>query len=305
VNQYKKTRIPLLGQDSNALTWLIIINASVFILINFLKIVYYLSEIPDEFFYRQILNWFTLPASFEKLATRPWVVFTYFFTHVGVWALISSLLWLWSFGYILQDLTGNQKLIPIYIYGGIVGAVFFLITNNIFPVLAKNVTVTPDMIGAGASLMAVAVATTTLAPDYRIFPLLNGGIPLWVLTLIFVAIDYATIASANAATAVAHLAGGAMGFLFVKQLGKGKDWGNWMHVFWNWLDDLFNPEKKHVANKEKDRLFYKNNGKPFTKTPNLTQQKLDEILDKINQEGYHLLTNEEKEFLKRASKEEL
>ncbi len=305
MNQYKQKRIPLLGQDSNALTWLIIINASVFILLNFLKIVYYLSEIPDEFFNRQILNWFTLPASFEKLAIKPWVVFTYFFTHVGVWSLISSLLWLWSFGYILQDLTGNQKLIPIYLYGGIVGAVFFLITNNIFPVLAKNINVTPDMVGAGASLMAIAVATTTLAPDYRIFPLLNGGIPLWVLTLVFVAIDYATIASANAGTAVAHLAGGAMGFLFVKQLRIGKDWGSWMHSFWNWLDDLFNPEKKHVINKEKERLFYKNNGKPFTKTPNLTQQKLDEILDKINQEGYHLLTNEEKEFLKRASKEEL
>ena len=78
-----------------------------------------------------------------------------------------------------------------------------------------------------------------------------------------------------------------------------------MHNFWNWLDDLFSPEKKHITNKEKDRLFYKTNTKPYHKTPNLTQQKLDEILDKINQEGYHLLTAEEKNFLKRASKEEL
>ena len=305
MSEYKQRRIPLLGQDSNALTWLIIINASVFILLNFLKIVYSLSDIPDEFFYRQILNWFTLPASLEKLAIKPWVIFTYFFTHYSVWGLISSLLWLWGFGYILQDLTGNQKLIPIYIYGGVIGAVFFLLTNNIFPVLAKSVDTTPDMIGAGASLMAVAVATTTLAPDYRIFPLINGGIPLWVLTLVFVAVDYASIGSGSAGTGVAHLAGGGMGYFFVKQLGNGKDLGSWMHTFWNWLDDLFNPEKKHVANKEKDRLFYKNTAQPFKKTPNLTQQKLDEILDKINQEGYHLLTTEEKEFLKRASKEEL
>ena len=219
--------------------------------------------------------------------------------------MLSTVLWLWSFGYILQDLTGNQKLIPIYIYGGIVGAVFFVLTNNIFPVLARNVAVTPDMIGAGASLMAVAVATTTLAPDYRIFPLINGGVPLWVLTLVFVAIDYATIASGSAGAAVAHLAGGAMGFFFIKQMRNGNDLDNWMHTFWTWLDDLFNPEKKQNGSKEKDRLFYKAKDKPYQKTSNLTQQKLDEILDKINQEGYHLLTTEEKEFLKRASKEEL
>jgi hypothetical protein len=32
---------------------------------------------------------------------------------------------------------------------------------------------------------------------------------------------------------------------------------------------------------------------------------VDEILDKINQKGYNSLTEEEKELLKRASKEEL
>lgn len=305
MSDYKQRRIPLLGQDSNALTWLIIINASVFIILNFLKIVYSLSDIPDELFQRQILNWYTLPASLEKLSSRPWVIFTSFFTHFGVFSIIGSVLWLWSFGYILQDLTGNQKLIPIYIYGGVVGAFFFVLTNNIFPGLAKNIDAIPDMMGAGACLMAVAVATTTLSPDYRIFPLINGGIPLWVLTIVFVAIDFASIGNGKAGIGIAHLAAGGMGFLYVKQLQKGNDWGAWMISLWQWLDDLFNPEKKHVVKKEKDRLFYKTNATPFVKTPNLTQQKLDEILDKINREGYHLLTNEEKDFLKRASKEEL
>jgi len=73
----------------------------------------------------------------------------------------------------------------------------------------------------------------------------------------------------------------------------------------NWTDDLFSPEKKHRSNTEKHRVFYKANQKPFEKTPHVTQQKVDELLDKINQKGYHLLTEEEKEFLKKASKEEL
>ncbi len=305
IRDYSNKRIPLLGQENNALTWLIIINGTVFILLNFIKIVYFFSEVPQDFFQTQILDWFALPASLEKLSTRPWVLFTYMFSHLGVWQLISSLLWLWGFGYILQDLTGNRKLIPLYLYGGFVGAVFFLLTNNIFPVLAQQVDVLPPMMGAGASLMAVAVGTTTLAPDYRIFPMINGGIPLWVLTLIFVAIDYATIASSSGGMAVAHLAGGAIGFIFIKQLGKGNDLGQWMIDLWHWLDNLFNPENKNYNKPQKDKLFYKTTEPPYKKTPNVTQQKLDDILDKINQEGYHMLTDEEKSFLKKASKEEL
>ena len=159
--------------------------------------------------------------------------------------------------------------------------------------------------GGGAAVMAVAVATTSLAPDYRLFPMINGGIPLWVLTLIFVAIDYTTTAGSSSGYAIAHLAGGAIGFIFVRQLRRGNDWSDWMNNLVDWIDDLFNPEKKQLQKSDKDRLFYKTTTEPFQKKTNLTQQRLDEILDKIHDQGYHMLTDEEKEFLKRASKEEL
>ena len=62
----------LLGQDNNALTWLIIINAVVFVGINFIKIIYFLSyDTPMEAlqnFHLQILDWVSLPANLEKLA---------------------------------------------------------------------------------------------------------------------------------------------------------------------------------------------------------------------------------------------
>jgi uncharacterized protein YaaR (DUF327 family) len=88
-------------------------------------------------------------------------------------------------------------------------------------------------------------------------------------------------------------------------LKKGKDWSGWMNSLVDWLNDLFNPEKKHTRPSQKEKLFYRSDRSPFEKKSNVTQQKLDAILDKINQQGYHLLTEEEKEFLKRASKEEL
>lgn len=302
---YKANRKILLGQDNNALVFLFAVNALMFVIVNFIKIVYYLSEIPDEFFYRQVLNWLSLPPQTDVLLTRPWTFISTMITHHSIWQLISSMLWLWCFGYILQDLAGNNKLIPIYIYGGITGSVFFVLMNNMVPVLANQVGTAAPLLGAGSAVMAIAVATTTLAPDYRIFPLINGGIPLWVITLIFVAIDFATLAGSNAGIGAGHLAAGVVGYLFIRQLRRGNDWGAWMNRFANWLDDLFNPEKKHLQKNSSDRHFYKAEAKPFDRKPNLTQQRLDDILDKINQQGYQFLTDEEKEFLKKASKEDL
>ncbi len=300
----------LLGQDNNALTWLIIINAVVFVGINFIKIIYFLSyDTPMEAlqnFHLQILDWFSLPANADKLINRPWTILSYMFSHDSVWQLIGTLLWLWAFGYILQDLTGNTKLIPVYLYGGVAGALFFVLASNFIPQNNEAVTAAAPLLGGGAAVMAIAIAATTFAPKYRIFPMINGGIPLWALTLLFVAIDYATIATQSTSYALAHLGGAAMGFLFVTQMQRGNDWSLWMINFMNWLNDLFNPEKKYGKKPISQQKHYKTSSrKPFEKTPRVTQQKLDEILDKINLEGYNSLSQEEKDFLKKASQEDI
>lgn len=304
MEQNKRSRISL-GEDNNALTMLIIINAVAFVLVSFLKIIYYLSDTPQDQFYSGVLNWMTLPANLNVFFTRPWTLLTYMFTHESFWALVSTSLWLWGFGYILQDLTGNKKLIPIYLYGGLAGGIFFLASANLLPASVQNTPAVFPLLGGGAAVMAVAVATTTLAPNYKIFPMLNGGIPLWILALVFVAIDYATVAGSNTGIALAHLGGAGMGYLFVNQLRKGRDWGEWMSDFYNWLNDLFNPDRKIRKKPLKEQHFYKATKRPYEKTPHFSQQKLDEILDKINQKGYHHLSEEEKEFLHKASKEDL
>ena len=293
-----------LGEDGNALIMLITVNVVMFVLLKFIEIVFFLGKLDVEKFAPMVLNWFSLSPKFDTFITRPWTLFVYMFSHIDVWMFISHMIWLWAFGYILQDLTGNRKLGPIYVYGGLAGAVFYMLTINIFPVLHQNIASIDPMLGAGSAVMAVSVATTAFAPDYRIFPMLNGGIPLWVLTLIFVLIDFAMIASNGAGLAVAHLAGAAMGFVYVKRLRANKDMGNWMHSFYHWLFHMFDPKPKNTRQNIKEEVFYNTKGeKPFKKTPNVTQQKIDEILDKIGNEGYHFLTDEEKEYLKRASKD--
>ncbi|HZI00568.1 MAG TPA: DUF6576 domain-containing protein, partial [Flavisolibacter sp.] len=79
--------------------------------------------------------------------------------------------------------------------------------------------------------------------------------------------------------------------------------GAWINNFFDWVNNLFNPDKPKKGKVVKSQLFYKATVKPFTKTPLVTQQRIDELLDKINQKGYQSLSEEEKEFLKRASAE--
>jgi membrane associated rhomboid family serine protease len=295
----------LLGQDNNSLINLIAINAVLFLILTFLYIVYHITNDDVSAYYRNVFNWFTLPADISKLSTRPWTILTHMFVHGhdSYLTFIANVLWLWLFGYILQDMTGNRKLIPIYLYGGLAGAFFYVVSYHIFPQLIAGIPGSAFM-GANAAVMAVAIATTSVAPDYRIFPMIKGGIPLWIITVIYVILDFVDIREASAAVYLANVAGGATGFLFIYQMRKGSDWSVWMNDLAEWFQNLFNPNKKIKTEKKtiKDEFFYKVKGsQPFTKTPHITQQRIDKILDKINQEGYQFLTDEEKDILKRAA----
>jgi membrane associated rhomboid family serine protease len=288
-----------LGDDNNALMALVGINALIFISFGIIQIIYYLTQSTSTAFQYEILRWFIVPAKLSSLAMLPWTIFTYMFIHVGVIYTVITLIWLWVFGSILQDLSGNSKIIPIYIYGGIAGAIVFLATSYLVPSLKDQVEYS-FMLGGNAGIMAIAVATTTLSPDYRLFKMLNGGIPLWILTLLYVVIDVA--GSHGTAQQLAHLGGGLTGFLFIVSLRKGYDWSLWMNKLYNWFLNLFNPDvPRRQKEKIKEKVFYNTRGqKPFVKRPVITQQRIDEILDKINQKGYNHLSEEEKNILKKA-----
>jgi membrane associated rhomboid family serine protease len=290
----EKTNKILLGQGNNSLVMLFAVNALLFIILKFIYVVYQMSDLNLDAYYKNIFNWFTLPADINKLATRPWTLITYMFTHESVWAVLPGMFWLWVFGYVLQDMTGNKRLVPIYMYGGLAGAFFYVVVYYLVPKLQPDIPLA-TLFGANASIMAVAIATTTIKPDYRFFPMINGGIPLWIVTFIFVIVDFASVRLGDPGKYFAHIAGGATGFMFIYQLRKGRDWSVGMNNLFDWFNNLFNPDKKNKAKNIKDEFFYKVHGShPYKRIPN-------EILDKINMEGYHLLTDEEKDILRRAS----
>jgi membrane associated rhomboid family serine protease len=294
-----------LGQEGNSLVLLVGILAIVFCIFKFIWLVYEIAKRDTGAYDQNIFNWLVVPADFDKMMTRPWTLLSFMFMHSNPWEMVGNLLWLWAFGYIFQDLTGNKKLVPLFIYGSVGAAIFFTLCYNLVPQLvpaAAGVT----LVGAAAGITAIAVAATTLAPDYRIFPMINGGVPLWILTVLYLVIDLSLIAAQKSTPGhFAHLAGGVVGFLFIYQMRRGRDWSNWMNNFFDWLGNLFNPERQSWKKTAKSDLHYNSRGtQPYKKIPNITQKRIDEILDKINQQGYRFLTDEEKDILKRAAEDE-
>lgn len=304
--EYKKPRKRFtLGQDNNALTALFALNVIFFLILLLIQVGFLVSERSLQSFETEVLRWMALPSDWLTFSERPWTILTYMFGDAGfnLMQLVGNLFWLWAFGYILQSQAGNDKIIPIYLYGGIAGGLFFLLAHTVMPNLHDQAGHS-FLIGANAATMAIAMATTTLVPNYRFFTQIRNGIPIWVLLGLYILVDLAGIARLSAAYSLSHLGGALAGFLFVFFLRKGYDGSAWMNRFYFWLMHVFSPKPSPKGEALKKKIFYESGGRaPYQKSTIVTQQRVDEILDKINQKGYHFLTEEEKEFLKKASED--
>lgn len=290
-----------LFNTANPLVMLVVLLITFFILMNFLKSIYVFSRIPEEQFYRNIYHWFVMPADPMQFITRPWTLITMQFTEVKVILIISNLIWLWTFGYLIQDLIGNDKIIPIYIYSStIAGIVFFAAANIFYPGATQSIFFS----GAVSGILGLAAAATTVSPQYRFFPMIGGGIPLWIIALIYLLLNLSSAFSNP--VLLLPVAGAALtGFVYIRMLQKGNDPGEWMNRFFSWIGAWFSPRKNKEYSTKQSSFYHQGNKAPFVKKPNITQERVDTILDKINQKGYDQLTDEEKKILKEASKKDL
>jgi membrane associated rhomboid family serine protease len=291
--------------DNNALLMLIALNVFVFITLKFILAVYGLSYLQEQNFYKHIFQWFSMPADLKAFVVRPWTLISSGFTQMDLWMMISNMFWLWTFGFIFQDLTGNRRIIPLYLYASVFSSLIYLLSYAAIPQMRATAD-TQFYFGAMAPILAIAIGATVFSPGYKLFPMIGGGIPLWVVTGVFCVIDVFYLRD-KPAWFFPHIAAALFGLLFVQALKRGRDWGEWMNNLYHWFTNLFTPKKQMVPRRPvKQEVFYNTRGhQPYKKTTNLTQQRIDEILDKINIKGYEKLTEEEKELLRRASEEEL
>lgn len=293
-----------LGQRGNQLFMLIAICLICFVGFAFMKAMWYFrfpKETALPLFYTKVFSPFALPADTNTLITKPWAILTFMFTEDNVWKIFANMLWAWCFGSILQVSGYNKKILPLFIYGSLGGAFLFTVLYNLVPSLSAQLPFIYTN-GAAAGVIAIAVAATMLTPGYRFFPLIGGGIPLWVLSIFYMA--SAVFVAYDSTASIIMLAGGAAaGVLFIIFLRMGYDGSRWMNNLADWFSNLFNPDKPAKGKNIKDELFYKSTNAPYTKKPNPTQERIDAILDKINQQGYSSLTEEEKDLLKQSAKE--
>ncbi len=290
----------ILGAANNALMTLLALNAIGFLCLLTLQVSFFFGQQSREVFYNSIVYYAELPSTFSAFIHKPWSLLTYMFTDTdnGLWRIVSNMVWMWTFGYFFQQLAGNDKLLPVYLYGGILGALGFM-TCGQFSAMQESA----SLIGANASVMAIAGAAVAIDPTYRVLTHIRKGIPLWVLLLIYVTIDLLGVLPVGVGYVAAHLIGLFTGIVFSLLLRSGKDIGSWMNTFFYRAANLFTPSTAAKKN-TRETFFYRTGSiKPYQKTPRNTQQRLDEILDKINASGFDSLNDDEKDFLQQAANE--
>lgn len=287
----------------NMVTKLVVINFAVFVTIKLIYLamsLYTMGKGGD--MYESMLGYLWLHADVGTLAWRFWGILTHAFLHDSFWHLVNNLIGLYLFGTIVSDLIGDRRILPIYLFGALAGAVTFVITAQFF------LSVGAYALGASAAVMALGGAALILAPDYRVPLLLLGAVKVKYIVLVLVLLDLVAIAGTYPAGGhAAHIAGFAMGCFFVYQLRDGRDWAVPANNFFAWVSRLFSGSSKTKFQRPKNApsmraTFGAAKGSSSSDTHDFSfQEKLDSILDKIKAQGYESLSQEEKDFLYEAS----
>jgi membrane associated rhomboid family serine protease len=226
--QDEKNQKPLLGADNNALVALLAINLVGYVILGLLKVIYYLESLPLEQFYNQIFYPLTLQRDWLH---QPWSLFVYNWVHDGFWTLFTNMIWLSIFTYVLQVKGANKHIFPIYFYSGLMGAICFLCMSANQP-----------LVGAGVSVTALVVATMVLTPQYKLLSSLLGGLPIWILGIIYLVLQGYSLVNTSLSVILSIAIGGVSGGVYVMLLKRGKDLGKWMHQLLHLLNNSLSPK---------------------------------------------------------------
>ncbi|MES2590444.1 MAG: rhomboid family intramembrane serine protease [Bacteroidota bacterium] len=291
--------IKLKVRSGNPITRLIIINIAVFLTISILRILLFLTGDATSFagFVDSFIENISFPLRISGFMQKPWTLITYMFTHINLPHILWNLVTLYWFGQILSDYTSTKKIIPLYLLGGIAGALFTIILFTIIPAFYPYVGST--MVGASAGITAIIIASATLVPNYRMNLLFIGPVKLLYVALFVLFIDVLNVASYdNIGGNMAHLGGALMGYIFIVQYKKGRDWSLWINRFFDWVKNLFK-----ISPKSKMKVEYKRkvSDEEYNHNKRITQEQIDLVLDKISKSGYESLSKAEKDFLFKAS----
>jgi membrane associated rhomboid family serine protease len=290
----------------NMVTRLIIVNLAFFLVVSVvLRLVLMATGGGESTAFLTLIKYLSVSSDWFFNLTHPWVFITSMFLHVGVLHFLFNMLFLYWFGRIVGDLLGNQRILPLYILGGLVGAAAYLLTASFFYEGGGYA------YGASAAVMAIVLAAGVTAPDYQMHLILLGPVKLKYIVAVLILLDLIGIGNLdNTGGHIAHLGGALFGWFFVFQLRQGTDLSGGVNRLMDRISEFFS---FLFSRRKQPRVIYRNpkakkrkrsgRGGRSSDSPGTShQEQLDAILDKIKESGYNSLNEEEKEFLFNASK---
>lgn len=288
------------NRPNHAHVQLIVINVVVFLAMG---AVYVFSTIGGLDWISSWLNQqFTIPPRFIDFLMRPWTIITYAFAHSlnDIFHILFNMLVFYWFGKLFVEYLGSDKLVALYLLGAISGGIIYLLVYNGIPYFIARSGFS-GMVGASAAVYAIVAGTAVLLPNHTFYLLFLGPIRIKYIAAFYIVLSFLGSVGSNAGGNIAHLGGALMGFIYIKQLNVGINWGGWITATLDWFKDLFKPQPKVKVTYRKTET--KGRQQSRAENPSKTsQEEIDAILDKISERGYESLTSDEKEKLFNASK---
>lgn len=263
------------------------------------------------------------------ILTHPWQLLTYSFFHAGFLHLLFNMLWLYWLGKDLEREFGSIVFAGIYFGGAIAAALLTIVLHAVFPDIGWF---SGPVIGASGGVVAVLAAAATFHPNVSITLFLLGRIPLPMLVIGFLVIDFLMTAGSGNNTALgAHWGGALGGYLIARGERSGKNVTSWARVF---VPAAARPSTRragrsstrhtpHAGEKQRtldrlegwleERRIRKEGGagatihemprRPASRgSAEPVETNVDRLLDKISEHGYEALSDEEKQILYEASR---
>lgn len=229
-----------------------------------------------------------------------WRLIGFQFLHANLMHILFNMIGLYFFGPLVERHLGSKRYLAFYLLCGICGALLYTLLNlggfalTLFgfdeigiPGLLFNSPATP-LVGASAGVFGVLMAGAFLAPRAMVLLFFIIPMPLWVLAygLVIFALFVLITGGHNAGGEAGHLGGALAGFYFIRR-------PHHLHGFFDFLGWI-DPTSHH---------YRKGSGaRAPTRSAKVDNREVDRILDKINQQGIHSLTENEKRILREASR---
>lgn len=300
----------------SALSWLLILLVTFFVLQNVLEIAFGVDGMLGT--RRGFLSsWFALTHEGVR-SFRVWTFLTYGFFHGSFFHILLNGLVLFFVGRIIESLQGEKTFLRVFLFSVVAGGLFWTLLNAIDGWSAGGV----QLIGASAGVFGLIFFFCLQRPHepttFLLFFVIPVRIkPIWLVygltayslfSIVFS--EFAWAGRGGVSTNIAHsahLGGGLGGILMAWLYATGKLWHdpNWRLQVW--VRSFFTERKR--GSRKAPRAGYSINlgaedAGPSQNEPispsEASKAEIDRILDKINAKGFGSLTSREKELLHRA-----